>query len=211
MSRAKITDSGRTSIANAARNSAGSASIAQSACGSATVRRASLYPRRCSRAARTSGAGMPVVIRSTSEEQNRTRAPSHSRNSGPRARPAARASTIAASRGPLSSTSSVGITNMGGPSGKRAKRVYSRSVNLAGKLASGRKPASVTLLTITCTSGRATRSRNAGHSASASSAREIAPTNRVRSTGAPCSSPRSTSVNRPSWAFMARAWPRGVL
>ena len=206
-----ITDSGRTSIANVVRSSAGSASIAQRACGSVTVRRASAYPRRCSRAPRTSGAGMPVVIRSTSEEQNRTRRPSHSRNSGPCSSPSARPSTIAARRGPLSSTSSVGMTNTCGPSGKRAKRVCRRSVNLAGKLASRRKPASVTLLTITCSSGRATRSRTACHSASATSAREIAPTSRVRSTGAPCSSPRSTSVNRPSCALMARAWPCGVL
>src|SRR5881396_1867364 len=58
---------------------------------------------------------------------------------------------------------------------------------------------------------RATRSRTAGHSASAINAREMAPISRVRSTGAPCSSPRSTSVNRPSWALRARAWPWGVL
>src|SRR5881628_2843207 len=40
---------------------------------------------------------------------------------------------------------------------------------------------------------------------------EIAPVSRVRSPGAPCSSPRSTSVNRPSWALRADACPCGVL
>ena len=206
-----ITESGVASIANVARSSAGSASIAQRACGSVTVRSASLYPSCCSRTARTCATGMPVVIRSTSEEQNHTRARSHSRNLVPCSSPSARWWTIAARRGPFSSTSSVGMTNTGGPSGKRTNRVCRRSVNRAGKLASGRKPASVTLLTITCSSGRATRSRTAGHSASAISAREIAPISRVLSTGAPCSSPRSTSVNRPSWALRARAWPWGVL
>src|SRR5207249_4603524 len=150
-------------------------------------------------------------MRSTSEEQNRTCRRSHSRNAGPRSSPSARRSTIAARRGPLSSTSSVGITYTGGPSGRRVKRQCKRSVSLAAKLPSGRKPASVTLLTISCSSGRANASRTAGHCVSATEAREIAPTRRVRSTGAPCASPRSTRVNSRSWALMARAWPCGVL
>src|SRR5438445_237541 len=209
MSGAKLTE--EASIAKPACSAAGSPSIAQNECGSVTVRTTSLYPRCRSRATCTSRAGVPVVIRSTSEEQNRTRRPSQSRNSGVRSRPCASCSTIAARRGPLSSTSSVGTTNSSGPSGSRAKRVWSRSVNRAGKPASRRNPASVTLLTITRSSGRATSSRTTSHCVSATSAREIEPTRRVRSTGAPCSSPRSTSVNRPSWALRAAAWPCGVL
>src|SRR5204862_7325 len=84
--------------------------------------------------------------------------------------------TIAARRGPLSSTSSVGTTNSDGPSGRRAKRAWSRSVSRAGKPASSRNPASVTLLTITRSSGRATSSRTASHWVSATSAREMEPT-----------------------------------
>src|SRR5437660_1709635 len=168
MSGAKITEA--ASIANAVCSSAGSAAIAQKQCGSATVRSASLYPTRRSRAACASRAGVPVVIRSTSEEQNRTRRPSQSRNSGACSPPSASCSTIAARRGPLSSTSSVGMTNTGGPSGRRANRVWSRSVNRAGNPASSRNPASVTLLTITRSSGRATMSRTASHWVSATSA-----------------------------------------
>src|SRR2546430_9971042 len=73
-------------------------------------------------------------MRSTSEEQNRTCRRSHSRNAGPRSSPSARRSTIAARRRPLSSTSSVGITYTGGPSGRRVKRQCKRSVSLAAKL-----------------------------------------------------------------------------
>src|SRR2546430_15000356 len=87
MSGAKITE--EASIANVACSSAGSASIAQKQGGSAAVRRAWLYPTRCWSAACTSRAGVPVVMRSTSEEQNRTRRRSQSRNAGARSRPLA--------------------------------------------------------------------------------------------------------------------------
>src|SRR2546422_11434963 len=111
-------------------------------------------------------------MRSPSEEQTRPRRRSHSRTAGPRSSPSARRSTIAARRGPLSSTSSVGITYTGGPSGRRVKRQCKRSVSLAAKLPSGRKPASVTLLTISCSSGRANASRTAGHCVSATRSEE---------------------------------------
>src|SRR5213596_1114899 len=53
--------------------------------------------------------------------------------------------------------------------------------------------------------------RGLEHGAPVERTRLIGAISRVLSTGAPCSSPRSTSVNRPSWALRARAWPWGVL
>ena len=185
--------------------------MAHNAYGSVTVSKASAKPRPCSIAARWSAGGPPVVIRSTNEEQKRTWVESHRRKTSPPSRPPATLSTIAASCGPLSGTSSVGITKTGGPSGRRSNRAYSRSVSRAGNPDSIRKPASVTLLTITWSSGRVATSRTASHSVSATSAREIDPIKRVRSTGVPFSSPRSRRVNRPSWALIARAFPWGVL
>src|SRR5947208_1808632 len=59
-------------------------------------------------------------MRSTSEEQKWTWEASQARNRSPRGD--ANRSIIAARRGPLSGTSSVGITYSGGPSGSRSKR-----------------------------------------------------------------------------------------
>ena len=167
MSGAKITaPCEAVSTGNASRSATGSPSIAQSECNSVTVSSASGCPISVSTSARTSADGAPVVIRSTSDEQKRTRSPSQARKGSASLIRCAMKSTIAARRGPLSGTSSVGITKTMGPVGSAWNRACNRSVSRDGKVSvarssASRNPASVTLLTMTRNSGRMATSRMA--------------------------------------------------